>query len=157
VVKVMLMGVAPPTADVPGANGGPAFVGTDSGRRLAKLAGLASDVELVRLFDCVNVFDHPISAIPAGKQMLQAQLAAQEKVISAAPRYVLALGNLPRKALSLSDWWHWAKDPEWLPGVAGASAIPHPSGRTRYWNDAENRTRAAALFEKLTYISREGR
>ena len=39
--------------------------------------------------------------------------------------------------------------PEWFKWVGGIVAIPHPSGRNRWWNNKGNRREAKKFFKKL--------
>lgn len=137
-MDVLLLGVAPPNDEVPGAHGGPAFVGTDSGRRLAALAGFASVEEMEQEWYLRNCFSAPVDSIDHDA----ARDGALEAVWDVQPDVVVACGVTPRRALDLPprwmDWVEWSISDDEFSHEFEASAIPHPSGRTRFWNDKNN-------------------
>jgi hypothetical protein len=140
-VKVVLLGVAPPNLNVPGANGGPAFLETQSGRRLARILGLPSVEWMVEHYVCLNVFDQPVDAI----NPRAARDSATAKIRLHDPDVVLCCGVTPRNALGLDAWMKL----QYLPDGTIVGAIPHPSGKTRFWNDPKNVDLARSFFSRL--------
>lgn len=150
-MSVLLLGVAPPNSDAPGANGGPAFVGTDSGRRLARIIG-CEDIDLPDLFTCDNLFRQPTNVLDRELARAGARRAVRQSECSV----VVAAGSMPRYGVYAQhlDWLEWGSILGPDLGELRVAAIPHPSGRTRWWNSAGNRHRAHEFFIEL--IEREG-
>lgn len=124
----------------------PAFVGSDSGERLAGLAGLEHSGQLLDHFALDNVF-----RVRGAWDRLLAVDRVQEIMAQAeedGTPVVVFLGARARDAAGLSN-----KFPMRLYGVGKPRRawMPHPSGLTRYWNDEDNR---AAALRFLTSITR---
>lgn len=132
----LLLGVAPPSDQAPGANGGPAFVGTDSGERLAKMCGLIGARILPNHFDLRNVFDHPINQ-GFDETWAEINALATIRVLERRPwpQRIVACGRFPARALRIGGapcTWSTIKVGR---HTVRAAWIYHPSGRTRQYND----------------------
>lgn len=144
-MKPLVVGVAPPNREAPGANGGPAFVGTDSGRRLAALVGGG---ELTELFDLVNVYDWPVEEWNHEEARQRYRALMFQRVVAAPGLHVVCLGRSVAAAAGLRTVpFEW--QPQNYPREHWAAYVPHPSGKTRFWNSTENRDEARAFFRAL--------
>jgi uracil-DNA glycosylase len=141
-VRPLLVGEAPGLR-----TSGPAFGGGGaSGRRLARLAGLA---RLAEVFDCVNLLDAwpgpagKASAFPLGRAREAATALLEERgpgqvVVCVGSRVWAAFGLRPAESLT---------------AVAREGTcfvlIPHPSGVNRWWNEPGAEERAGRFLRLL--------
>lgn len=106
-----------------------------SGRRLAELFGRWPHPSV----RAVNLFQSWENGTPASARRVA------DVILAGVPEHrIVALGTQVRAAFGLEAWF----DSDTVPGAGGHKhivAIPHPSGRDRYWNVPE-RVVAARLF-----------
>jgi hypothetical protein len=120
-VKPLLVGLAPRIEGEPGAFA----VSGSSSRRLAGLLGVDAE-HLLDVVDAVNLSPEPLGSAPMS---LWRELAS---ALDLADRVVVACGRTVTAAIGgPSAWGAWVLSP---PAVL-TSAIPHPSGLCRAWND----------------------
>lgn len=126
----------------------------DSGRRLARYAGLGGDVgELARRAERVNLVDR----FPGGQgkgcrfPREDARRGARDLLALAPGRDLLLLGKRVAGALGWTD----AEYLRWLPlKSCRLACVPHPSGVNRWWNDPANRRRARAFLCRALDVRR---
>lgn len=123
----------------PGRNGpdplDPAF---GSGRRLSAMLGVGPD-EYLRRIDRVNL--HPSERLPGDDRAAGANLLPILR-----GRRVVVLGRRVAEALDVTDdWFRWRV----APGGFVAACSPHPSGLSRWWNDAGNVLAAGAFWSRV--------
>lgn len=115
-----------------------------SGRRLCSLAGLANYEELRETFNLKNLVsteqpkrsrgkgDHfPLEVARANAQQLKQDLPAGSLVICAGRQVARLMDVSPDARLCYIDVWRFGGQ------NGGIAVIPHPSGISHYWNDAE--------------------
>lgn len=144
----LIVGMAP-ASTAPQYEPGVAFVGSDSGRRLAALAGLESDEELVEHFTLTNVFPAPIREWRSADAQLLAEEILRSQVRRRTHHLILcgvqvcsAFGELYTPYFE----WRSRRVNAWRYRVA---TMPHPSGLARTWNDPRVGERARAFFEEM--------
>lgn len=142
-----------PVAGSPGDLSGIAFVGTDSGRRLARYCGLPTSGHLLDHFELVNLFREPDASWDRARGRRRAAAIVSTLVVGRHDR-VLALSAPVAEAFGatyhpLLQWhdrfdshpghleWHWR-----------LASVPHPSGLVRWWNDSGNVERASAFLRE---------
>lgn len=139
-LRPLLVGQAPAR----GAEGRPALAGSASGRRLARLAGLDGPGgldELLRLVDAVNLSTvwRPSAEMSVGFLRRDVETV---HALAVGRRVVVCLGYLVARALGVpAAPWYERRD--------GYAIVPHPSGRSRYWNDAANVYQAERFWRGL--------
>lgn len=138
-----------PVAGTIGESIGVAFVGSDSGRRLARYAGLPSDRHLLDHFDLVNLFRDPDAEWDRDQAERRASAIVRALVAERTNTVVLLSSPVSQAfgvdyhplfqwvALSHGDWQF------------RAAACPHPSGLVRWWNDRSNVEQAGAFLRSL--------
>lgn len=123
-----------------------AFVGSMSGKRLARVSGLADESELEMQFDLVNLYSRPDPTYNTHDAMMRAR-RIYEHFIS--PR-VVVFGWQCRDAFYLENTpsltWETRGDRQ-------LAWCPHPSGRVRWWNSTTNVKQATEFFTALVSIS----
>lgn len=134
------MGQAPARS----AAGKVAFLG-DSGRRLAKIAGVTLP-ELLDRVDTSNLLARWPGRLAKGDAfpLAEARRAAAELAAKEDPSraFLLAGSNVARAfGVSHLGFLRWG-----LLGGRRVAVIPHPSGVSRWWNDARNMARARAFL-----------
>ncbi len=145
--RLVVVGLAPARTSPPGS---PALAsGARTGERLEDLLGCP--VHVAATTNVLPRFDHPIRGDAARRlgEELRA-LLERERVVR-----VVILGMDAARLMGLrhgaarSDlWFRWEWD-SFRPGGLYYAVAPHPSGRSRYWNEPENRERARAFFAEL--------
>lgn len=139
------MGYAPVSASL-GVELGVAFVGTDSGSRLAAACGLATSWELAQHFDLVNLFPEPDAPLDRARSVRRARAIVREVVVGRCREVVLLSApvaeafGVPYHPLMT---WERRRERDWLFKVASA---PHPSGLVRWHNEPANR------YEYTTFL-----
>jgi uracil-DNA glycosylase len=115
---------------------GPALVGSRSGKFLAALCGVDDDRKLTARFELVNLFTRRPGSALSGREraaMIKLQLVfgrctrvllLGEQVIQAWDGEVDKFQEVPRVLRVRGESWDYR-----------LSAIPHPSGLCRAWND----------------------
>jgi len=145
--NVVLIGESPAVGGSPeGALEGP------SGRRLADLCGVSFD-RYLELFARTNLCDVPGSYSREGALLTTRRLTDQlvgRRVVLLGSRVVAAWGMRPR----LFAWQKVFADGDRRRAIRVAHA-PHPSGRSRYWNDAEAAARAREFWEATARLAAE--
>lgn len=120
-------------------------LGGACGRRLARLAGFGSFVELRQRAKLVNLLDR----FPGknGRGDAFPMIAAIETASAMKPRGVVLLAG---KNVAAAFGFDGAEFFEWRRrGTTRFAVIPHPSGLSRWWNDPFNVTRAAAFLREV--------
>ncbi len=133
----MLVGEAPGPSVVRLRRPGEALTGA-AGRRLAALAGVPL-VTYLRRTERVNLLDaYPGERWPSA----EARDRARSLLPRLAGRTTLLAGRRVAAAFGVDAPWY-----EWVELDGGRVAVlPHPSGRSRYWNDPANRDAAAEFL-----------
>ena len=121
--------------------------GPGTGYRLAKLLGLPHDEYLAR-FGRVNLFFTKPEKIGARDAKLSNALSFRSEVFVRYlflndERYVL-LGRDVAKAFGICEMFSWV-----FIGSTRVAAIPHPSGRNRWYNDKKNVRRVERFLRAL--------
>lgn len=139
--RLVLVGQAPARTSSAIAFGG------DSGARLARLLGM-SLADLLRAVDTTNLLPRWPGRSASGKgdsfPLAEARRAAAELAAKEDPSraFLLAGTNVARAfGVSRLGFLRWG-----LLGGRRVAVIPHPSGVSRWWNDARNRARARAFL-----------
>jgi hypothetical protein len=123
---------------------GEAFAGGYSACRLARLVGVPV-AELPGVFSMVNLLGPeddgaawPASRARAAAGILRAALGGRRLLVLCGRRVASAfgVGELP--------FFERARS-----GSFDVVVVPHPSGRSRWWNDPWNRRQARAFFGRL--------
>lgn len=153
-MKPLVVGYAP-VAGAPGDTIGVAFVDTDSGRRLARYAGLESDVELLDHFEMVNLFRDPDAAWDRDVARRRAR-AIEIGLVAGRRSRVILLSSPVAQAFGrpYHPLFQWTESTTcgWDYEVA---VCPHPSGLVRWWNDPENVRKAGMFLDSVTGLGRE--
>lgn len=145
--KLLLVGQAPSART----EGLAAFSG-DSGRRIAKLLG---DAQLAERVDAVNLLAWWPGRSLAGKgdafPLADAREAATRELLGQ-HRVVLLAGRGVAAAFGVdADYFAWVR----LYG-RDAAVIPHPSGVSYWWNQADNVLAAARFLAQAVERARRG-
>jgi thymidylate kinase len=115
-----------------------------SGRRLATMCGMTPD-EFRKSFIRINLHNDP----DGGDDVKAAKRIAPDlegrRVIALGGRVAKAL-NLPKKSFT---WTLGMLDDGFSKWRFVGAKSPHPSGRSRWWNDAENRGEAMWFFSSI--------
>lgn len=139
-----LYGQAPGKRNDPGSDGSLAFRSGRNSRRLAQLAGV-SEREFHERVVCLNVLSEYPG--PRGKgdafPMEEARRCATRETArwECGDRVIFAGQAVARAFGFAGDWFEWrdfGADNELTEVDVRAAMIPHPSGVSRFWNDAEN-------------------
>lgn len=139
-MKPLLIGLAPKKLGEPGAFLTPG----SSSRRIASLLGCSVE-EISRYFDTSN-----LSSVPL-EHASQEHWRSLATSLELSGRVVVACGRIVSKALDgPAEWGQWVIRED---GTA-ITAMPHPSGLTRNWNDEQavsnGRTTLAAALAMTT-------
>jgi hypothetical protein len=115
-----------------------------SGRRLAELAGVPW-VTYLRRTERTNLLeDWPGATWPAA----EARMGALRVLPQLAERRTILVGARVARAFGLTwDPFSFVIRLDALVPDADVAMIPHPSGRSRWWNDARNVERARAFLQ----------
>lgn len=155
--RVVLVGEAPGPNTRPNAPLFPAPVNS-AGYRLYKLTGLSSRNAYLRRFQRANLLrEHPgtWTSSKRGKDRWpsrEARFAADAMRHLLYRRNVIFVGRRVAEAFGYSRtrlpflWWH--EDAEWRMQVA---CLPHPSGRSHWYNDPEHVMQARRFFHNLLH------
>lgn len=145
-MRPLVVGQAP----VEGHEQDPAFVGTRSGDRLARLCGLAHAEELPDHFDLVNVLPWRATSFnPTSAVVRAAGAALRGRTISEGRSVVVCCGSGVARAMGLvgsggGRLFEWESY-----GCFEWAIAPHPSGRNRFWNDPPLVAQASAWWTEL--------
>lgn len=141
----LIVGEAPGPGQAPGST----FTGP-SGERLSRLLG----DEWHRVLDGVNLLDHQPLGRGGSEFDLGAARAAASILRRTSPyfrdeRLVIFAGK--RVARAFGWTFGYFELDAILTGqrLCRAVAVPHPSGRNRWWNDPANARRAAKYFKEI--------
>lgn len=131
-------------------------------QRLADAAGAGTHRERLRFYAAfvrLNVFTRYRGRDGKGDRfpMAEAKDRADGMRVWLDGRTVVLVGKSVACAFRMSDpeYLRWTVDPP-APG-ARAVVVPHPSGVNRWWNDPENRERAARFLGELFEAARARR
>lgn len=145
VLRVLILGLAPTHPDEPGANGGPALVGTHAGRLLAALAGLADAEELAQHYVLRNLWE---DSLAAGADLMVGRAAVINTLAGVDPEVTVTLGGGPAQMLGLKKTWFRAQLVTVGRKQYTCHAIPR-STDTDFWADPAHRQSALDLFTRL--------
>lgn len=110
-----------------------------SGGRIARMMGLDRDRYLSEVLR-TNLYRTP------DRDDGEDCLAWTRRSVVVSGRRVVTLGRRVSSAAGIEgDWFRW----QLMDGSVGASS-PHPSGRSRWWNDPKNRSVAEAFYRRLS-------
>lgn len=115
-----------------GSDPGPVFARGSSGRRMADLLGAPAHI----VADTVNLFAEPVDRW----LWAVARDHADDLWWGTPHGTVIAAGRRVADAFGIDQWLTWEHR-----GARRIAAIPHPSGRCRWWNDPAN-VDAARMF-----------
>ena len=145
-LKPLLVGQAP------GWRGDGEPLSGDAGRRLSALCGMSLDDFLAR-FDRVNAGEIYPGKAGRGDALPAVPPERVEAlvVMMLARRRVVLLGRHVARVLGYAREPLFAWDEPFGP-FTRIAVVPHPSGRSRWWNSAENRAQAKAFFRSLAAL-----
>jgi hypothetical protein len=132
---------------------------TSAGGRLQELMGLSRG-EYLKAFDFVNVLRHFPGKHKRDDKfpMPLARAAADAMRPLLAGRRVILIGRNVASAFGLDevDWHAWYEVKvrrrclvSKTPWTASMAVAPHPSGRSRWYNEADNRAQARQFWNRL--------
>lgn len=155
-----------------GLDGWPALTGA-AGDRLGRLAGLPYPPRSRPAFafmvatERVNLIERwpgrspnggdafPLDQARAGALALLSRLQAEGRL---AGRHLVLVGRGVAQAFNLEElpWFSWTPyEPLSVPGVRfEVATMPHPSGRSRFWNDPENVEQARSFLGRLLRVEK---
>lgn len=146
-MKPLIIGQAPAR----GNEGKLPFAGA-SGRRLAQLAGVGDDGDVLRHhFELVNLLREYPGKRGKGDDFdrFKAKDAASDLVRVlhyTSPRYILLMGHNVARAFGFRNWNylenHKIVRHVWM-------VFPHPSGINRWWNEPHNEQRAGRMIREV--------
>lgn len=145
-MKPLLVGQDP--AWLPTGGDRPAFVGSDSGERLAKLAGLESSAELLEFFDLDNVFREKQSRWDKYEADTRADEILNDAYVQGRD-VVVFLGSKARDAAGIRKCLPMTMHRHPVYGGVMTAWMWHPSGLTRAWNDEVTREAARVFLTSL--------
>lgn len=120
------------------------------GRRLASLCGL-SDQDYQDIYARTNLFDHPGAYSREGAILVTRHLTEAlvgRHVVLLGARVVAAFGQRPH----LFQWRSYFYGPR--DARITVAHAPHPSGRSRFWNDPDSVEEARRFWELTTEMAR---
>lgn len=153
-MRPLVVGLAPGRLPSGGRHVVP-LVGSSSGRRLAALCGLDSQDELADHFELVNLYR---TVLERGRVQDWDDARRRALNFNVRGRQVVLLGGQVWRAFGMRPTWHpfiWHVMPPGFP--ASIALSPHPSGRTRYWNDPTNVELGELFWRELVERSDDGR
>lgn len=142
-MKTLVVGQAP-------GRDGRSFMTGDSGRRLARAAGIEHD-DLLRLTHRVNLNeefggrarDDKGDVFDVREARVEAECVRLQLVLPG--RVVLLMGKAVARAFSCDGVEYF----EWFDMDGGrAAVVPHPSGVNRWWNEERNRQKARRFLRR---------
>ena len=152
-MKPLLVGVAP-VPGTPGDQRGIAFVGTASGRNLAKIVGVEDSWALQECFDMVNLYRQPNPEWNRAEANRRARALEVMLVIPRGYERVVLFSSPVARAFGFDYHPHFTwREREYHVGgrehCVSYAVSPHPTGLVRFWNQAENRQAANEFFAQL--------
>lgn len=115
-----------------------------SARRLASFCGLDDPIELADHFELVNLYREPVTHWDRADAERRAD---NMRRLFTQGRKVVLLGNDVRTAFGMGGFR--VEPLTWYASGTLVCHVPHPSGRTRYWNDPAHVAKATDLFTQL--------